>query len=266
MGISVNPARWIIKHCREHRIGGRICTLGRQDMFFQPGALMHLLSEVGLAAIQEGGVTVDPAMAAIFHGLQRENRLLSHKPEMRERGLLSDTAFFRMTGFTDLVSIDASAFESADVVFDLNRTDIAATLPDPFDLVLDCGTIEHVFHVPNVLRNIHDLTRPGGYVMHITPCNNFVDHGFFQFSPTFFFDYYMANGFSDVKVQVAGYSHQDAGLEPWTFIDYQPGSFERTNFGGLDDRMYTVFVLARKGDDARCDIVPQQGYYRQRWT
>lgn len=266
MGISVNPARWIIRHCRQHRIGGRICTLGRQDIFFQPGALMQLLSEVGLAAIQDDGINVGPEMAAAFHILQSKNRVLSHKPELRNRGMLSDTAFFRMIGFTDLVSIDASAFESADVVFDLNRTDIAAAVPGQFDLVLDCGTIEHVFHVPNVLRNIYDLTRPGGYVMHITPCNNFVDHGFFQFSPTFFFDYYRANGFSDVKVQVAGYGHQDAGLEPWTLIDYRPGVLDPISFGGLDNRMVTVFVLARKGDDARCDIVPQQGYYRQRWT
>ena len=40
------------------------------------------------------------------------------------------------------------------------------------DLVIDGGTIEHVFHIPNVLQNFHELLNINGRIIHFTKAIN----------------------------------------------------------------------------------------------
>ena len=74
--------------------------------------------------------------------------------------------------------------------FDLNEDELPERLVSRFDAVFNGGTLEHVFHVPNALTSITRMLRPGGVVVHVVPCNGWVNHGFYQISPTLMFDYY----------------------------------------------------------------------------
>lgn len=99
---------------------------------------------------------------------------------------------FRISG--GVHAVDFSEYENADIIFDLNE-DLPEELFEKFDYVINSGTLEHVFDVAKAMRNISDMVRPGGVIVHIVPFGGLANHGFYSFSPTFFQDYYETNGF-----------------------------------------------------------------------
>lgn len=85
-------------------------------------------------------------------------------------------------GADQIVSIDASDYEGATYVHDLN-IDIPETLKGRFSAVLDVGTIEHIFNFPAAIQNYMQMVSPGGHLLLVSPANNEAGHGFYQFSP-----------------------------------------------------------------------------------
>ena len=47
--------------------------------------------------------------------------------------------------------------------------------------------MEHVFHSPHAMRHLTRMVKPGGRIIHTSHASNFIDQGFYSFSPTFFF-------------------------------------------------------------------------------
>jgi SAM-dependent methyltransferase len=103
--------------------------------------------------------------------------------------------FYRALGFRDYLAIDVNT-KYGSVVMDLNR-DLADELDfrRTFDLVTNLGTGEHVFDQRRVLENIHNLTAPGGVMVHIMPFVNWLNHGFYNFHPVLYTDLAAANGY-----------------------------------------------------------------------
>lgn len=64
-----------------------------------------------------------------------------------------------------------------------------------YDLVIDPGTIEHCFNVAQALMNAANAVKEGGTIYHGSPMS-MVNHGFYNFNPTLFYDFYVQNGFS----------------------------------------------------------------------
>jgi hypothetical protein len=71
-------------------------------------------------------------------------------------------------------------------VFDLNHDQVPVELMGSSDLTANLGTIEHVFNQVNCFRVVHDLTKPGGLMIHLSPLNNSIYHGLFQYNPHLF--------------------------------------------------------------------------------
>jgi SAM-dependent methyltransferase len=94
-----------------------------------------------------------------------------------------------MFGAILVSSIDVTDYQGCDIISDMNLP-IGTELYDKFDTVIDGGTLEHIFNVPTALENISALVKYGGHIIHFAPANNFCGHGFYQFSPEFFFQYY----------------------------------------------------------------------------
>jgi SAM-dependent methyltransferase len=101
------------------------------------------------------------------------------------KDLYSD-GFLRLLGAEEIVSVDRSDYEGASFLHDLNEP-FPETMRGRFDLVLDGGTLEHVFHYPAALKHSLELLRVGGHFITITPANGLMGHGFYQFSPELFF-------------------------------------------------------------------------------
>lgn len=108
-------------------------------------------------------------------------------------------------GINRLEHMDVFKEEGATILHDLNLP-IGNPLKQQFDLVLDNGTLEHIFNVPQALENCAALCSVGGHVVMMAPANNMCGHGFFQFSPELFFRVFSeANGFSDTQVLLLEY-------------------------------------------------------------
>lgn len=71
-----------------------------------------------------------------------------------------------------------------------------------FDLVLDCGTMEHIMNMGACLKFIYDMCDVGGYIFHANPMQQ-QNHGFWSFSPTFYNDMYVPVNGCDVVAQIA---------------------------------------------------------------
>lgn len=71
---------------------------------------------------------------------------------------------------------------------------------DFYSLVVDPGTIEHVMNVGEVLSSIVRALRVGGHAYHVSPMS-MLNHGYWNFSPVTYHDFYMANGFEIVRLE-----------------------------------------------------------------
>lgn len=87
---------------------------------------------------------------------------------------------------------DVDAYQGADLIVNLNKP-VESDLIDKFDTLIDFGTLEHLSNLTCAIENYFKLLKPGGFYCFLLPANNWLDHGFFQFSPTFFTDFCAQN-------------------------------------------------------------------------
>ncbi|MDP6582770.1 MAG: hypothetical protein QF681_19120 [Vicinamibacterales bacterium] len=112
--------------------------------------------------------------------------------------------FLRLLGATQTESIDASSYEGASQILDLNQP-LPPELEGSFTAVIDAGSLEHVFDVQTALRSC--MVAPDGHFLSITAANNMMGHGFYQFSPELFYRVFSeANGFTVERMLMTGKS------------------------------------------------------------
>ncbi|MGB0507964.1 MAG: class I SAM-dependent methyltransferase [Pikeienuella sp.] len=140
-----------------HRVEKRALMLGRQKFDGNPG-----LERWYKPALEEAGRELD------WHELIAEDGY-------------SETALAAL-GFGNVESLDYSAFEGADHTHDLNLP-VGPDLRGQFDLIIDGGTLEHVFNLPQALANVFEMLRPGGVFAACNPFNGWPAHGIYQFGP-----------------------------------------------------------------------------------
>jgi len=95
---------------------------------------------------------------------------------------------YKYFGFGDITSLDNDEFENSNFSKNLN---IRPGKEDDkfkgyFDLVIDGGTSEHVYNPMVCFSNYLNYLKLGGNLIQFLPLNNYIDHGLYQFSPTFF--------------------------------------------------------------------------------
>ena len=69
---------------------------------------------------------------------------------------------------------------------DLNFSDVPESLAGKHHLVTNFGTTEHVANQLNAFKIVHDLTAPGGVMMHTLPAQGGFEHGLVNYTPKFF--------------------------------------------------------------------------------
>ena len=131
-----------------------------------------------------------------------------------------------------------------------------------FSLVIDGGTLEHVFNFPVAIQNCMDMTALGGCCMVIAPANNFMGHGFYQFSPELYFRVFCArNGFEvrDAIVYGAGVA------EPWYQVT-DPNQARARVLLANTKPTYIAVLAKRTALMPLFAEPPQQSDYVERWT
>jgi len=236
MGIDLNGAQLLI---REHRSGltfGQMATLGRQGLHANRPALISVLLRAGYELSQ---------------ALSR--KLLDPTTEYCEE-------FFKLLGAKEIVAIDASDYEGAQIVHDMNRQ-IPNSLDSSFDLVLDSGTLEHIFDFPTALRNAAQMVRLHGRFISITMANNFCGHGFYQFSPELFYRFLCpANGFA---MESCILWEDIPGTKFYQVPD--PDSVRSRIDLTSEFGAYMMVKSIRVGDLSR-EFIPQQSDYVRLWS
>ncbi len=231
MGLARGAAALLLEESMRKPFSGRIATLGVQTVYMTPADLARQFERFG----------VKPAVP------------------MNSGVPLDDKLLFKMMGFEAIETLDYSDFEGADHVVDLNQERLPEDLRGKFDVVLDSGTLEHVFHVPNALKNIVSLVKVGGRIIFLSPSSNHMDHGFYMFSPTFFADYFLANKFEINTCYVVRYSPNLDEL--WDAYQYDPDRWRDLHIGGLDDKPYAIFFVVTRTPESTAGVIPQQNYY-----
>jgi hypothetical protein len=250
MGIPRGSARLLIEEAKARPFEGSVLQLGRSSLYFTEAQFE------GWARDQD--FEPKPAESA-----------LSHDPRLATQGCMSDVTFFRRLGFDDVYSSDIAEWEGADFIFDLNEP-IPDELEGRFDVVFETGTIVQIFHLPNVLANLHRLVKPGGRIVHCAvPSNNHMDLGFYMLSPSFFADYYTANRYrieSHYLCEYYAWWH-DGRLHsgPWDVYRYEPGCLDALSYGRYGSAQAASFVVATRTEESTGDVIPQLGQYRRSW-
>lgn len=235
MGIDTESARFLMQSHREGCRFDRVLTLGRQEYFLGGVETSRLLREFGHA-----------------HSLSSE--------KANPVGHRHAEPFFRVLGAKVVDSMDASEYEGATLIHDLNRP-IAPELEQRFEAVCDVGTLEHVFQCTIGIASCLKMVKPGGHFYAFTPGNNYCGHGFYQFSPELFFRILRPeNGFQ---------------MERMVAVEYGPGRrwYEVTDPEVIRDRVRLInaypvllFLRARKTQHMPLDVFrPQQSDYSAAW-
>ena len=101
--------------------------------------------------------------------------------------------------------VDIIPFRGVERVLDLNNPIewSAADLLEKFDVVIDPGTLEHIFNIGQAFKSVLALLKPGGIVIHLNPINQ-INHGFWSISPTAYWDFYKQNGCEILEVSTLG--------------------------------------------------------------
>ena len=104
--------------------------------------------------------------------------------------------FFALLG-VEVTFLDIVQVRGDEVLQDLNGP-LKPELAQQFDIVYDGGTMEHCFNVAQGIANLLGMAKVGGYIVHSNPFN-LPNHGFFNFNPTFYADFYEDNGHTLVE-------------------------------------------------------------------
>lgn len=243
MAIDRGTARFLLSEMVKRPFRGSILQLGRQTILFDERQLRTWAKHAGTQ------------LRSTCEGARIE-------PTSKERSTdLADSEFFRLLGFEEVASCDVSSYEGATFIADLNQP-IPSELHNKFDVVFNCGTMEHVFNVPGVLTNIHSLLKAGGRAIHLAPSSNMVDHGFYSFSPIFFSDYYQMNRYLLRSLYLF---ECFSWTGKWTVYDCLAGNVDSRLGRIANSRMVGVFCVAEKTVESTSLIHPAQTHFSRLW-
>ena len=202
MGICLSEVKLLAAEAQERRFSGTVATLGRQHVYVTESEAKAIYQQYQLPqSVSKWELHRYPALAA--------------------KGYVSDDRLLMGLGFERVVGIDVDNYEQVDEILDLNSASTPDHMVHAFDAIIDFGTLEHIYHVPNAMSHISRMIRPGGRVIHMLPASNCVEHGFYSFSPTFIRDHYLAAEFQ-IKTLLLCQLPTRFERQAWTL--YDPGS------------------------------------------
>ena len=232
MGLDINTVLFLIDARKRGVELGEMLTLGRQQINVYPGKMEQVLKK---------------------HGLPADEYLREAESPFAEPCL-------KALGASRAYSLDASGFEGADFVHNLNEPP-PAQLTNRFDTIFDGGTLEHVFNFPAAIANCMSMVKVGGrFIMH-TVANNMCGHGFYQFSPELLYRIFSAeNGFEMERLVV----HRIGPYNRWYEVP-DPNAI-RSRVQLISFTPIQMLVQARKVKNAEVfATTPQQSDYSALW-
>lgn len=171
------------------------------------------------------------------------------------------SAFLKLLGVRHVDEVDASDYEGASIVHDMNQP-LPSQYHQRYDVVYDGGSMEHIFDVRQVLENIGNMLKIGGLYVVTTSANNLLGHGFYQFSPEFFYRYLCPeNGWGSTAVFLCEHQKDPPGF--WYVED------PRSTGGRIQVQtpsQLNILVVSEKTATPPSFTTPQQSDYVVAWS
>jgi hypothetical protein len=236
MGLNVNDIKFLLWAKTKGVDFTKVMTIGRQKLALDVSSMHAVLCNFGINESKD-------KLEAIF---------------CDQKGYAEP--FFKLLGATETDSIDASSYEGASNVLDMNQP-VKEDLKCRFTVIIDGGSLEHVFNFPIAIRNCMEMVKCNGHFIGITPCNNYMGHGFYQFSPELFFRIFNEqNGFKMEKMIL----YESSPMARWYQV-CDPQEIGR-RAEARTRRNTLLIILARKVTvKPLFTITPQQSDYAAMW-
>lgn len=237
MGLDLNGVRFLLYSQKLGVDFSQTAMLGRQSLDLSRYELMRTLNLYGY-----------PTDSKLSTSLITENdgyaeALLAH------------------IGAKTIHSYDISPYENATHIHDMNM-EISADLSGQYSVVLDGGSLEHVFNFPIAVKNCMEMLKIGGHFLGITPANNFMGHGLYQFSPELYYNIFnQENGFDLLKI----IAFEDKPGATWYLV--KDPKEVRSRVQVINGHPIYLLIIARKLDEVSIfKASPQQSDYVTAWS
>lgn len=227
MGVNYNSA-FFLKRCKENGVVfDSLCTLGHQELYIKDGLRSRLEKEV-------------PTYSGAICRQQYSDEM------------------FRRLGAKDIGILDASGYENANIIHDMNLP-VPEKYKEKFSCVFDGGATEHIFNFPIAIQNIMEMLKWGGYYIGCVPSDHLNGHGLYQFGAGLYTQLFSkVNGFELLEI---GYSINENNKEFWRIKDIDKGRIEVSS-----NKALMIYVVAKKIASSKADIVVQEKYYEELWN
>lgn len=230
LGIKTSSARLLAKLEREGESDLRtVCMLGRQELCLTKRQIKSLCKDYR-----------DVLKSDFQQEIFSEN-------------------FLKALGAEKIHSLDASDFEGADIICDLNRP-IYEEYKNRFTCIIDGGTTEHVFSFDQAMENVIDMLEVGGYYIGMIPSNNWNGHGLYQLSPTLYMQLFCEKNGMKLRHLYLCNAFRSRILREIQKLDIT----KRTELNGVSPT--ELYIVAQKVKDRSGTLVLQQGDYEEKWS
>jgi hypothetical protein len=165
-------------------------------------------------------------------------------PHLNE--IIETTDFFNKLGCeTDY--FDFAEIRGGEIIADLN-VPLDTAHHGKYDIVIDTGTLEHCFNVGIAFENMCRLVQVGGLIISAAPMSK-VNHGFWNFSPCAYDNYFRQNHFDSLFL--GAFYRDSEGLKQ---LDISPNGRQ------LAPAESILMAIARRTEQSTFKLPIQQKY------
>jgi len=245
MGLPTPALKYILSCSKKYHFKGPLLTFGNQDIYANANTLNKWAKDYNLKTLNSKDIL--PSTSLDLKKINSQSSSFVHAK-----------TFFKLLGISEnnYYDIDKFDFDKPRILYDLQKP-LSSKYKNFFNLIIDNGTIEHIFDIKSVMTNIVNISHIGAYVLQMVPTNNFINHGFYQINPTLFYDFYTANGFEIVESYIV-----ETRPTGYRFHYYNQKSF-KTFFVNPYSRLGTVF-LVKKIKNIKTITSPTQFAYQHK--
>jgi hypothetical protein len=245
MSIIRAAVKLIVKEHATRKFSGRVLSLGVPEAHATASELRSWFEK-------EGALCDQTALGAAE---------MTSNPTGAKLGFVSGRAFLRFFGFNTIDCLDVPGCEHPpEILHDLNNP-ISTDNYQTYDVIMDPGTLEHVFDQKTCLENIANCLKIGGNVCHLVPIYSY-NGGYYSINPNVLHDFYRSNGFDQIKAYIIMWDRYRAyGRVKTRCYNYDASIMgSRHAIGDLDQVRYTPHLLlfARKKMHQESYISPLQ--------
>jgi hypothetical protein len=142
---------------------------------------------------------------------------------------------------------DFAEIRGGEIIADLNMP-LGVNHHGKYDVVIDTGTLEHCFNVGTAFENMCRMARIGGFIVSAAPMSK-VNHGFWNFSPCAYDNYFRQNRFDSIFL--GAFYKDKAGLKQ---IEISPNKRQ------LAPSEAVLMAIARRTEHSTFNLPIQQKY------